>query len=110
VVADPIRREAGRDGRTLGLVATRAGRGSFKAIMDTRLERLGVALKNLTQEEKSQLGAMLAKLLSGSASSSTQAKRICRLCDHAVCFGRGGCPVAEGIDAAWSEKRQIDHR
>jgi len=104
VVADLVRREAGRDGRTLGLVATRVGRRSFEAIRDTRLERLGVALKKLTQEEKSQLGAISAKLLGGSASSSIQAKRICRLCDHSVCFGRGSCPVAEAVDAVQREK------
>jgi DNA-binding MarR family transcriptional regulator len=100
VVADLVRREPGRDGRTLGLTATRAGVRSFEAIAERRLERLRVALKNLTQEEKSLLGVISAKLLHGSASSYTQAQRICRLCNHSVCFGRGGCPVADGINAA----------
>jgi MarR family transcriptional regulator, negative regulator of the multidrug operon emrRAB len=98
-VAGLVRRSPGCDGRTIGLTATRAGIKLFKVITAKRLEKLAAALGNLSQEEKVQLGAISAKLLFGSATSRIQAQRVCRLCDHSVCHGRGSCPVTEGVNA-----------
>lgn len=93
-------REAGPNGRTVRLSATRTGRKEFEAISKRRLERLKVALKSLTLEEKGQLGVISAKLLRGCASTVLEAQHICRLCDQSVCFQRGECPVADSLSNA----------
>jgi MarR family transcriptional repressor of emrRAB len=93
-------REAGPDGRTVRLSATRAGRKEFEAISERRLERLKIALKTLTLEEKRQAGVISAKLLCGSASTVFEAQHICRLCYQSVCVQRGGCPVADSLNNA----------
>ena len=97
VVAGLVVREAGPNGRTVRLSATLAGRKEFKAISERRRELLKAALTTLTPEEKGQLGLILAKLLRGSAFTVVEAQYICRLCDHSVCFQRGGCPVADSL-------------
>jgi MarR family transcriptional repressor of emrRAB len=99
VSADLVTRSAGQDGRTVSLKATSAGRNRYRAISERRLKQLEIALNSLTREERNQLEAISAKLLRGSASTAPEAQRICRLCDHSVCFGRGDCPVADGLHA-----------
>jgi MarR family transcriptional regulator, negative regulator of the multidrug operon emrRAB len=93
-----VTRTAGHDGRTVSLKATNAGRDQYRAISKTRLHYLEVVLNALTRGERNQLEAISAKLLGGSASTKPEAQRTCRLCDHSVCFGRGGCPVADGLN------------
>lgn len=90
-------REAGLDGRTVKLSATRAGRREFEAISERRLGSLRAALKALDREEREQLGVISAKLLGGFASTVIEAQHVCRLCEHSVCVRRGGCPVAESV-------------
>jgi DNA-binding MarR family transcriptional regulator len=94
-----VTRSAGQDGRTVSLKATNAGRNQCRVISERRMNQLELALNSLSREERSQLQAISAKLLRRSVSTVPEGQRICRLCDHSVCFGRGGCPVADGVHA-----------
>jgi DNA-binding MarR family transcriptional regulator len=92
-----VSREAGPDGRTVSLKAVRLGLDKAAHISNSRLSLLRAKLGSLSADELDQLGKIASKLLAESASTAIEAQRVCRLCDQAICFRRGQCPVATGL-------------
>lgn len=88
-----VRREAGRDRRTVALVLTAAGLASADAVLAARAEVLAPLLADLSSQERAALGRLLRRVTAGLAQDRAGAVRVCRLCDHEVCESGPGCPL-----------------
>jgi MarR family transcriptional regulator, negative regulator of the multidrug operon emrRAB len=87
------RREVGRDKRERAVRLTPVGRRLSARIARERLDVLEEMLADLTRQERLQLERTLEKLLRHATASRTQARRICRFCDHQLCSANHWCPV-----------------
>jgi MarR family transcriptional repressor of emrRAB len=99
-------RAVGTDGRTVRLRVTQSGRRKVELILKARRTSLNTFISRLSPDEKRQLTNVCCKLLSEVAKSPSEAHRICRLCDESICFAKGSCPVAIGLDTI-SEDRSV---
>jgi DNA-binding MarR family transcriptional regulator len=96
-----VRRGAGADGRSTSVALTPAGRRAARRVVAARAWVLEASLGVLTDSERRQLDALLAKLLVGRMRGPGAVRWMCRLCDMRAC-GRdeGRCPVAEAARGA----------
>jgi MarR family transcriptional regulator, negative regulator of the multidrug operon emrRAB len=88
-----VERQPGGDGRERSLRLTRRGTRVAQRVRDERAALLAAIVATLDRNERRQLEALLAGLLETMVGSRTEARLICRLCDHDVCARRGSCPV-----------------
>jgi DNA-binding MarR family transcriptional regulator len=95
------RRRATSDGRAVEVALTPAGQRRASAVAQARATTLTAFLDALTPSERADLGELAASVLTGTAKTRLQARRICRLCDVGACgHHEGRCPVTNAVDAA----------
>ena len=95
-----VDRRPGPDARVRLVRLTAAGRRAASAVLAERAHVVHDVLAVLKPEERSTLGAVLARLLSSMTTDPASADHLCRLCDVAVCTNQL-CPV----EAAVAEQR-----
>jgi DNA-binding MarR family transcriptional regulator len=91
-----VTRAAQRDGRSVAVRLTPAGRRAARRVARARGEVLQAALDDLTPAEREAFERTLSKLLVGLMRGPGAVRWMCRLCDMTAC-GRseGRCPVAQ---------------
>jgi DNA-binding MarR family transcriptional regulator len=87
-----IERRTGRDGRTVALALTPAGRAQARQVLAGRQQVLNKALALLSRAEQGQLLQLIEKLLGGLTRDRSHSEHICRLCDEPSC-PQERCPV-----------------
>jgi MarR family transcriptional regulator, negative regulator of the multidrug operon emrRAB len=92
-----VRRAPGRDGRTVALDLTAAGRRAAARVARTRAQTMADALAGLDRDELAALERTLETILARFPASRDDARHLCRLCDIEVCKG---CPVDAAATAA----------
>lgn len=93
---DLVRREEGRDGRSVALSATARGRRRAEQIAAARESVLETLLAPLSKPERAELTRLHEKLLGGIVGEGIDPTRICRLCNADACgHDTGRCPVTE---------------
>jgi DNA-binding MarR family transcriptional regulator len=80
-------RGPGPDGRTRGLSLSDAGDAVADEMLRARRQALKRVVGRLTEEQTAGLEQALKGLLPQLAGDRTEARRVCRLCEHAVCRG-----------------------
>jgi DNA-binding MarR family transcriptional regulator len=90
-----VLRGPGPDGRTRGLRLSGAGEEAADAMLRARRRALEQVVEQLSAEEARSLEHALGALLPLLPGDRAGARRICRLCEHAVCRGED-CPVSAG--------------
>lgn len=93
VEQDLLRREAGRDRRTVALALTEAGSRMADAVLEARAEALASSLSELSMQERETLARLLGQVAAGMVQNRAGAVRVCRLCDRDVCYSGPGCPL-----------------
>lgn len=88
-----LRREVGRDRRTLSLVLTDEGARTADAVLLARAEALAPLLAGLSPRERDTLEGLLGQVAAGLADDRPGALRVCRLCDRDACTSGPGCPL-----------------
>lgn len=88
-----LRREAGRDRRTIALVVTVAGSRAADTVLAARAEALAPLLADLSPSERATLERLLGRVTAGLADDRPGAVRVCRLCDRDACASGPGCPL-----------------
>lgn len=95
-----LRREAGRDRRTVALVLTEAGSRVADAVLAARAAALESLLADLSPRERTTLERLLERVAAGLADDWPGAVRTCRLCDRDACARSGpGCPLEHTMQA-----------
>jgi DNA-binding MarR family transcriptional regulator len=92
-----VRRSPGRDGRTVALHLTAAGRRAAARVVEARGRALAEALADLDRHELAILERSLEKILARFPANRDDARHLCRLCDIHVCER---CPVGAAAIAA----------
>lgn len=93
-----LKRNAGRDGRSMRLGLTAKGKAAARAILARREATLRQLLEHLSDQEREVLGRMNVKLLAALALAGASASRTCRLCDTTACGHHNGrCPVTNAL-------------
>lgn len=87
-----LQRRAGRDGRSVALWLTPAGKRNYHLVLEERRRILADALGLLSGTEQAQLIHLTEKLLAGLTRDRAHSDHICRLCDLNVC-PETSCPV-----------------
>jgi DNA-binding MarR family transcriptional regulator len=101
VEAGLARRRPGRDGRSVAVELTAAGREAARDALRARQAVLEAAVDGLTDGERAQLARLQEKILAGLTDGRTSARRTCRLCDLDACgHNDGRCPVTNAANAA----------
>jgi DNA-binding MarR family transcriptional regulator len=90
-----VTRRPGRDGRSVSVHLTAAGRRAAQRVAASRAEVLEEALSPLSPAEREAFEDALARVLPGLIRGPGATRWMCRLCDMKAC-GRaeGNCPVA----------------
>jgi MarR family transcriptional repressor of emrRAB len=90
-----VTRRPGRDGRSVSVRLTAAGRRAAGRVTAARGDVLGNALGVLSKSERRQFEDLLSRVLPGLMRGPGATRWMCRLCDMRAC-GRdeGRCPVA----------------
>lgn len=94
-----LERRAGRDGRSVSLHLTAAGRRQARAVLDQRRRAMDRALALLGPAERAQFVRLIEKLLGGLTRDREHSDHICRLCDEAACPD-ATCPVGCAVAPA----------
>ncbi|SMF02045.1 DNA-binding transcriptional regulator, MarR family [Tistlia consotensis] len=97
-----VARKAEAAGRSVPLALTAAGRRRAERLQAARLAASRRALEALSTAERGTLHKLLAKALGGLTEDRSQARHLCRFCDHGLCDGPA-CPV--GSAAGEKERR-----
>jgi MarR family transcriptional repressor of emrRAB len=84
-----------REGRSVLVSVTPEGRRTADALLAARGTPLAGLLAALDQDERRQLDALLAKLLTRLYAQVGDADLLCRLCDRGACVRGAVCPVGE---------------
>jgi hypothetical protein len=87
---------SGADRRTGEVVCSEAGKALALNVLEGRRQALETVLARLSAAEIAQFAAAASKLLAGMPRDRTDAWRICRFCEHAVCRG-SDCPVGSAV-------------
>jgi DNA-binding MarR family transcriptional regulator len=95
-----ITRRPGRDGRSVSLRLTAAGRRAAQRVSAARADVLEEALAGLHAGERQELDRIMSTVLVGLMRGPGATRWMCRLCDTTAC-GRtdGRCPVASAARA-----------
>lgn len=98
-----LKRRPGRDGRSVSLRLTAAGRRAAGRVSAARAQVLQNALSALTPGERDVLEELLSRVLVDLIRGPGAVRWMCRLCDTAAC-GRdtGLCPVANAAHERYS--------
>ncbi|HLI12017.1 MAG TPA: MarR family transcriptional regulator [Alphaproteobacteria bacterium] len=91
-----VKRREGRDRRTVTLRCTAAGRERAEHALAARRAALGALVATLPSADAATLRRLAARLLARLPADRAEARRICRLCEHAVCRGTD-CPVGSAV-------------
>ncbi|MFW6201244.1 MAG: MarR family transcriptional regulator [Gemmatimonadota bacterium] len=97
-----VRRRSRRGGREVHLELTAEGGTVFAELLEARRAALEDLLAPVPEQERVCLERALASVLGGLPADRDDARRICRLCEHAVCRG-SACPVGSAVGAAAEE-------
>ena len=90
-----VTRRPGRDGRSVSLRLTAAGRRAAERVSAARAEVLSEALSVLDPSEREAFDEMLSRVLPGLIRGPGAVRWMCRLCDMEACGREAGrCPVA----------------
>jgi DNA-binding MarR family transcriptional regulator len=90
-----VTRGPGRDGRSVSVRLTPAGRRAAKRVSAARGAVLADALAALDPSERDALDRLLSRVLVGLIRGPGATRWMCRLCDTAACGRDAGlCPVA----------------
>lgn len=89
-------------GRSVTVRLTDDGQHLASNLQRRRLCAIEDMLAQLTEDERRQLGTLVAKLLRHAELSPERAKTVCRLCDHHMCEG-AGCPIGASLRARGAE-------
>jgi DNA-binding MarR family transcriptional regulator len=92
-----VLRGPGGPGRTLALRLTEQGEDAAVGVLARRQAVIEQALTGLDEQELTGLEGLVARLLAALTSDRQSARRICRLCDEALCERHGVCPVDEAV-------------
>jgi len=92
-----VRRGPGRDGRTVALDLTAAGRRAVARVARARAQTMADALAGLDRDDLVALERTLEKILIRFPANRDDARHLCRLCDIDVCER---CPVDAAATAA----------
>jgi MarR family transcriptional repressor of emrRAB len=84
-------------GRTLALWLTEEGERAAVGVLARRQAVIEEVLTGLEQRELIALDGVVARLLAALTSDRQSARRICRLCDEALCERHGVCPVDAAV-------------
>jgi DNA-binding MarR family transcriptional regulator len=97
-----VTRGPGPDGRTRSLVLTGAGRRAAEHVTSARADYLRGLLSRLTEPERTQLHALLGKIVTAVAEEKDGGPWTCRLCDLNACGPPvGDCPTANAALAKY---------
>lgn len=88
-----LRREGGRDRRTVALVLTEAGLHRADRALAARAGALQPLVGALSDSDRLTLERLLARLVGTLADDRQQALHLCRLCDRDTCASGPGCPL-----------------
>lgn len=88
-----LRREGGRDRRTVALVLTEAGLRRVDEALAARAGALQALLASLPDGDRQALERILTRLVASTATDRQQALHLCRLCDRDTCTSGPGCPL-----------------
>ncbi len=92
--AGQVHRGAGADGRSTSVSLTPSGRVTATRVSDARTRVLAGALAGLSEQERSMLRELAAKMLAGFVRGPGATRWLCRLCDVGLCrAAEGGCPA-----------------
>jgi DNA-binding MarR family transcriptional regulator len=98
VAAGFVRRDPGRNRRSVSIAVTPAGRAAAHKGLTAREQTCDDLLAVLTVGERGTLTHLLEKLLRPMPVSLPSAHRICRLCDPIACgHDENRCPVTLGV-------------
>jgi DNA-binding MarR family transcriptional regulator len=99
-----VTRRPGRDGRTVSLRLTAAGRRAAERVSAARAEVLQDALSVLDPGEREVFDELASRVLVGLMRGPGAVRWMCRLCDMSAC-GReeGRCPVANAARERWTD-------
>ena len=89
-------RGAGPDGRTRGLRLSGAGETAADDMLQARRNVLEDLVARLSPEQADSLTSVLKSMLPLLPDDRAAARRICRLCEHAVCRG-DSCAVSSAV-------------
>jgi DNA-binding MarR family transcriptional regulator len=90
-----VTRRPGRDGRSVSLRLTAAGRRAAERVTKARADVLEDALSDLSPDEREQLDRLLSRVIVGLIRGPGATRWMCRLCDTTACGREAGrCPVA----------------
>jgi DNA-binding MarR family transcriptional regulator len=101
-----LRREAGRDRRTLALTLTEAGSRMANAVLEARAEALAPSLNDLSVRERETLAGLLGRVAAGLVRDRAGAVRVCRLCDRDICYSGPGCPLEDSTRSSAPRSRR----
>lgn len=94
---DLLQRGPGGDKRTAALRLTRSGQALAGRLRQRRSSVLSQVVAQADPAERAVLSRVLDRALRRTPRSRMEARRECRLCDHAVCVG-DECPVGSSVD------------
>jgi DNA-binding MarR family transcriptional regulator len=90
-----VTRRPGRDGRSVSLRLTAAGRRAAERVSAARADVLQDALSDLGPHERKALDELVSRVLVGLIRGPGATRWMCRLCDTTACGRKNGrCPVA----------------
>lgn len=92
------RRGPGRDGRSISVRLSAAGKREAQRVLDRRAEVLRSATAALAPRDQELLGRLVEQMLLEMTDDRAQADHICRLCDLSTCPDEV-CPVDRGAKA-----------
>ena len=96
LVADGLaERRPGRDGRSVAVHLTHAGRDAARQVLAERAEVLDTVLAPLSADERERFGALLDRVLLAATRDEEHGAVVCRLCDLEAC-PLDRCPVELG--------------
>lgn len=105
-----VRRDPGRDGRTVAVTLTRRGGDAARRILVERRRASETVLAGLTFDEQETLIPLMERLLQQLTATRLDGRRrakelaggwLCRLCDFSACRREEGeCPVANAAQSA----------
>lgn len=85
------------DGRTVSVMLTRVGEDRVLLARRWRDSRLTEVVEQMTELEGNILNTALMRYMSSKPRTRTEARHVCRFCDHSVCRG-ASCPVGISAD------------
>ena len=91
-----VERRVGPDARSVSLSLTPGGRRAARRVLAAREAAAEELLSALAPSDRAQLTRLLGQVMASAAATPEDARRVCRLCDVAVCLdGRRPCPMRD---------------